>query len=113
MGTHVEEQGKTGRAMINNRTRRGFTLVEILIVVIILGVLASIVIPLFKNSTADARKAALVDQLHSVRVQVQLYTLQHQDTRPYLEDDDWDDLITATPDAQGINRGPYLPSVPR
>src|SRR5688500_14601720 len=110
----TEDKGTTGRAMTTKRTtKHGFTLVEILIVVIILAVLASIVIPLFANSTNDARKSALVDQLHQVRVQVQLYTLQHGDVRPFLSDDDWDDLTTITVDPQGINRGPYLPRVPR
>lgn len=99
--------------MTTKRTRNGFTLVEILIVVIILAVLAMIVLPLFANSTNDSRKAALVDQLHQVRVQVQLYTLQHDDTRPFLSDLDWDDLITITQDAAGANRGPYLQRVPR
>jgi general secretion pathway protein G len=98
--------------MTIKRTRHGFTLVEILIVVIILAVLASIVIPLFANSTTDARRAALVDQLHSVRVQVQLFVLQHNDTRPLLQDADWDDLTTVTVSG-GANRGPYLPRIPK
>ena len=38
------------------RKPRGFTLVEILIVVIILGILAAIVIPQFTNASTDARK---------------------------------------------------------
>jgi prepilin-type N-terminal cleavage/methylation domain-containing protein len=113
MGIVMEEQGTKGRAMSIKRTGRGFTLVEILIVVIILAVLAVIVIPLFANSTTDARKAALVDQLHQVRVQVQLYTLQHNDTRPLIQDFDWDDLITITQDAAGANRGPYMPRIPK
>src|SRR5687768_5443434 len=114
MGIVTEDKGTTGRAMTTKRTtKHGFTLVEILIVVIILAVLATIVIPLFANSTNDARKAALVDQLHQVRVQVQLYTLQHDDTRPTLADLDWDDLILVTQDASGNNRGPYMQRIPK
>src|ERR1700710_973951 len=64
------------------RTTRGFTLVEILIVVIILGILAAIVIPQFTNASQDARKSSLVSQLQTLRSQVSLYALQHQDQYP-------------------------------
>jgi general secretion pathway protein G len=62
--------------------RRGFTLVEILIVVIILGILAAIVIPQFSNASNDARKSSLVSQLQTLRSQIQLYSLQHTDQLP-------------------------------
>ena len=42
-----------------NVRKGGFTLVEILIVVIILGILAAIVIPNFTNASTDARRASL------------------------------------------------------
>jgi len=61
---------------------RGFTLVEILIVVIILGILAAIVIPQFTNASQDARKSSLTSQLQTIRSQVELYKLQHRDELP-------------------------------
>ena len=65
------------------RTRKsGFTLVEILIVVIILGILAAIVIPQFTNASQDARKNSLSSQLQTIRSQIELYKLQHQDKLP-------------------------------
>ena len=67
------------------RTRKsGFTLVEILIVVIILGILAAIVIPQFTNASQDARKNSLSSQLQTVRSQIELYKLQHKDQVPLL-----------------------------
>jgi prepilin-type N-terminal cleavage/methylation domain-containing protein len=42
---------------------RAFTLIEILIVVLILGILAAVVIPLFVDSSDDARKSAFVSSL--------------------------------------------------
>jgi len=57
--------------------RRAFTLVEILIVVIILGILATIIIGLFANSTKDAAATSLKDNLRNVRSQLQLYMAQH------------------------------------
>jgi len=62
--------------------KSGFTLVEILIVVIILGILAAIVIPQFTNASQDARKSSLTSQLQTIRSQLELYKLQHLDQAP-------------------------------
>lgn len=60
------------------RTRqRGFTLVELLIVVIILAILAAIVIPQFSNATTDTQESALDTNLGSLRNAIELYKAQH------------------------------------
>ena len=64
------------------RNSRGFTLVEILIVVIILGILAAIVIPQFTEASNDARVSAVVSDLQTVRSQIELYKVQHLDQYP-------------------------------
>ena len=56
---------------------RAFTLVEILIVVIILGILGTIIIGLFQSSTKDAAANSLKDNLRNLRGQLQLYLAQH------------------------------------
>jgi prepilin-type N-terminal cleavage/methylation domain-containing protein len=56
---------------------KGFTLVELLIVVIILGVLAAIVIPQFSSSTTDAKEASLDSNLATLRNSIELYKVQH------------------------------------
>ena len=65
-----------------NRKNTGFTLVEILIVVIILGILAAIVIPQFTEASNDARVSAMVSDLQTVRSQIELYKVQHKDNYP-------------------------------
>lgn len=62
--------------------RRGFTLVEVLIVVVILGILAATVLPQFTSSAEDAKESALVQDLQTVRSQIELYRLQHSATYP-------------------------------
>jgi general secretion pathway protein G len=62
--------------------RSAFTLVEILIVVIILGILAAIVIPQFTQASNDARTNALASDLQTARSQIQLYKVQHLDNFP-------------------------------
>ena len=109
--SHVRRQGKSG-----------FTLVEILIVVIILGILAAIVIPQFTNASTNARAASVTSQLQTLRSQVQLFKLQHNDSLPTLIGTSpacWGQLlsktnITGTVDttATGLY-GPYLETVPK
>src|ERR1700753_1464663 len=65
-----------------NALRRGFTLVEILIVVIILGILAAIVIPQFTNASNDARNNSVASTLQTARSQIELFKIQHGDTPP-------------------------------
>jgi general secretion pathway protein G len=85
----------------------GFTLIEILIVVIILGVMAAIVIPQFANASSDAKKNSLSASLHGVRTQIELYALQHGDQFPALTGSDWTSL-TDQSTFRGQLCGPYL-----
>jgi len=69
------------------RATRGFTLVEILIVVVILGILAAIVIPQFTEASTEARESSLVSDLQSLRSQIELYKAQHLDVPPAQDAD--------------------------
>jgi prepilin-type N-terminal cleavage/methylation domain-containing protein len=62
--------------------QRGFTLVELLIVVIILAILAAIVIPQFSSATRDAQEAALDSNLNALRSAIELYKAQHSGKYP-------------------------------
>jgi len=103
--------------------RKGFTLVEILIVVIILGILAAIVIPQFTNASSDARQSSMTSQLQTVRSAIELYKLEHSDGFPTTDGVatsawDWTKLTGKTnPDFAGTTtgtptKGPYLQQAP-
>ena len=99
--------------------RTGFTLVEILIVVIILGILAAIVVPQFTDASNEARMSSLTSDLQTVRGQVELYKMQHMGNDPTTDPlgnplDFWTQLTTKTDDegAAGGELGPYLQMPP-
>ncbi len=70
------------RNSMRQHLQGGFTLVEMLIVVIILGILAAIVIPQFSSSTTDAKEAALDANLAAMRNATELYRVQHNAIYP-------------------------------
>lgn len=59
-----------------SRRRPGFSLIEMLIVVVILGVLAAIVTQLFGASAADAGANVARAQLATVRRQIEVYRMR-------------------------------------
>ena len=106
--------------MSGNRNRQsGFTLVEILIVVVILGILAAIVIPQFTNASESAKSSSLTSQLQTIRSQLELYQVQHNGSYPTLAQlqASWG-VMTSKTDVDGtINTagayGPYLQQPPK
>ena len=90
------------------RTRTGFTLIEILIVVVILGILAAVVIPQFTNAADDASVSSARTQLQTMRSQIELYRAQNgsyptanganagSDADSNGSQDHWDDLVAGS-----------------
>ena len=62
--------------------RRAFTLVEILVVVVILGILAMVVIPQLSTASSSARHAMLADNLRTLRTQLNVFKGQHVGVSP-------------------------------
>ncbi|MGV6814558.1 MAG: type II secretion system protein [Phycisphaerales bacterium] len=75
---------------------KGFTLVEILIVVVILGILAAIVVPQFTNAADDARNGNVRTQTSTLENQIELYAAQNGGNYPTLAElqADWGVLVT-------------------
>src|SRR6185312_693111 len=110
----------TMKRQTKNLLSRGFTLIEILIVVIILGILAAIVIPQFTNATTSSKTSGVQTTAQSLRGAVQLYYYQHDDTLPSAANF-WTLMMTQT-DSKGNPYvvgsttgpfGPYMQSIPQ
>ena len=64
------------------RNRSGFTLIEMLIVIIILGILAMVIIPQITVSTEDAKVSTLKTNLTGIRGTIEVYYAQHNMVYP-------------------------------
>jgi general secretion pathway protein G len=112
------------------KTARAFTLVEVLIVVVILGILAATVITFASGSTLSAKESAVATDLQLLRNYILIYRCQHLEVAPGYPGGD----TTATPTQQafidqatlasnsagqtaavgtaGFVRGPYMQLLP-
>lgn len=86
---------------MRQRVSKAFTLVEILIVVVILGILAAIVVPQFTSASQEAQAGNVATQLQTIRGQIELYRVKHNGNYPPslivggAGDDAWADLVGA------------------
>ena len=102
------------RTHLRKRMRRAFTLIEILIVVVILGILAAIVIPQFTDASQEAMRSSLLTQLQTIRSQVELHNVQNPTTlfdpmNPPVGGEPWSALVNNNY-LQSPPKNPFTPS---
>ena len=112
------------------KTKQGFTLVEVLIVVMILGILVGIVLPELSSADTAARASMLADSLRSTRSQIALFQWQHNGIAPgyptsgpltadatlFAQQMTLSTTVgrqTAAPSTAGYPYGPYMAIIPR
>ena len=93
---------------------RGFTLIEIMVVVVIMGILAALLVPKLMGRTDDARIIAAKQDIATVMQSLKLYKLDNQ--RYPTTEQGLSALTTKPavgPPADGWKSGGYLDKVPK
>ncbi len=84
--------------------RRGFTLIEVLIVVVILGILAAMVVPAFSSAAEEAQISATQTELARLERALEVFRTRNENRVPVLTDGSLPELVST---------GEYLAKVPR
>ena len=73
----MSTQVKPSKLRIKSRAQRGFTLIEIMVVVIIIGLLAAVVVPQFLGRVDDARIAKTKQDIQALDTALTMYKLDN------------------------------------
>ena len=103
----ADPEPASARPARSRRARRGFTLVELLLVIVILGTLAAIVLPKFTGRTEQARVTAAQTQISVFATALDQFEV---DTGGYPRGSDGLQYLLSAPSDVNGWRGPYLKS---
>ena len=96
-----------------------FTLLDAMIVVAIMAIVTAIAMPLVTAAGEQAKQSTLLQNLRTLRSQIELYKVEHGGEAPLLYEGTFPQLTEATnaaglpgPPGQDYPHGPYLPGIP-
>ena len=106
---HIES-----KRTLRQRTQRGFTLVEIMVVVVIIGILGALIVPKLLGRTGESRQTAARVDISTIEQALKLYKLDNQ--RYPTTEQGLQALVqkpTSGPAANGWKEGGYLERLPK
>jgi general secretion pathway protein G len=71
---------------VGTKLNEGFTLIELMIVMVIIGLLAAIAVPMYVQSVRHAKEAVLKEDLRTLRSAIDAYTVDKQKAPQSLDD---------------------------
>jgi general secretion pathway protein G len=110
---HILSRSNIARPL-RQRLARGFTLVEIMVVVVIIGILGALVVPKLMGRTGESRVAAAKVDISTLMQALKLYKLDNQ--RYPTTEQGLQALIakpTGGPAANGWKAGGYIEKLPK
>jgi prepilin-type N-terminal cleavage/methylation domain len=81
-----EVEGPASLPQTSTSRHSGFTLIELMIVMVIIGLLAAIAVPMYVQSVRHAKEAVLKEDLRTLRSAIDSYTVDKQKAPQTLED---------------------------
>jgi general secretion pathway protein G len=96
------------------KNKFGFSLVELIIIVAVLGILAAMVLPQFQENSTQAKEAVAKDSLRILRSVIELYAAQHSGVPPGYENNKATGIPTKAYFLnQTVESGRYLKKMPK
>jgi type II secretory pathway pseudopilin PulG len=91
------------------REKNRFSYIEVISIAVVLSVAAMSVVPKFTEATQESRTCELIDGLHQMRSQLDLYCVQHENCLPPVNS--FENFKTAMTTKVG-KYGPYVDDIP-
>jgi general secretion pathway protein G len=110
---------KCGQCSVDHKP--GFTILEILVIITILGILSWVVVPQLTEARIDDRESVLIGSLQTLRAQLEVYRVQHLNEYPCgkalhpADPKDFTERLTTKTNADHSFKGvfgPYLKKMP-
>lgn len=102
------------------RTRAAFSLIELVIVIVIIGIVAAIAVPRMGTAAVSSKVATASANLQAIRKAVDMFTAEHKGRTPNQNElgeptndaEPINERLLKGPGSDGVTGGPYLNEIP-